>query len=485
MKNKYLNLFILITVILFGIFLRIHAYLINTSFFVDEILLGFNVINKSYADLFLPLEYAQAAPGLFLILTKLVISKLGVGELAFRLIPFVSSILSIFAFYFLSKKILQRFWVQILALFLFCINFQLLFYTQAFKQYSSDVLIAILILFVAIFVDIKKLKLRNAFLLGILSSIAFCFSFTTLFVVAGVSAVYLICSKEFRKIFIFIFPNLITLATYFVLTLHSNKSSEFLSDYWAKGFNVFNHEIYKINFDFLFSFYNYPLFFLFLLCLGIFWAYKSDKLKTLLLVSPVITTLLAAMFKIYPFERRLILFLLPIFLILIVIPLDKVNLNNMNFHKKVLNIFVIIISSVFFLNYFITYSTSFISQKVSYIRQDVKPLLKRLIKEKKEQDILYVYYGAGKTYLYYNLITNLPKDNLYIGAMPPNEKEQSDYIEQDLALLPKHRTIWFFFVKGNNLYDEDVKHYKNWLYKNGKIEENIVLKSARLMKVHL
>jgi len=478
--KKNAKLITLIFIFSLGFLLRIHAYLVNNSFFVDEILLAFNVIFKSYPQLLSPLQYSQAAPFLFLFLTKLITSKLGFGELAFRLIPFLSSIASVVAFYFLTKKVFDNFRARILALFLFCINFQLLFYTQVFKPYSSDILITVLILLTAFSIDMKKIKWQHSFILGVLSSIAFCFSFTALFVILGVIFVHLCFSKAFKNTTIFFLPNLTALIWYSAINLNTITHSNYLNEYWANGFNILGLEIYKINYNFLFSFYNYPLFFIFLLIIGIVWLYKSDKFKTFILISPIIITFIAAAFKIYPFERRLILFLLPIFLIFIVIPFDKVK-----FDKNFLNILVIIVSLVFFINYAINYSTSFIVQRVSYLRQDVKPLLKILINEKKKDDILYIYYGSNPSYMYYSILMPIPKENLYKGIMLENNQNPLLAIEKDLLSIPKHKTVWLFFVKGNFQYEKDIKLYRDWVYKNGTIKKDIILKSARLIEMYL
>lgn len=477
-KNGYF--FVLLLCFTLGILLRLHAYLMNNSFFLDEILLSFNVIYKDYFQLLLPLNYDQAAPLFFLVLTKLVTNFFGNAEAVFRFIPFITGVFSLFAFYQLTKRILVKHWTRLLALLLFSINFQLLFYTQVFKPYSSDVLITILILLVGISLNINKISLKKAFLVGMLASVAISFSYPAIFSIIGVILVLTFSTKEYKKIFAIILPIIILLSIYFVLSLNSIKHSSLLNGYWANGYMIFNPNLYEGNFSFLFPFYKYPLIYLILTIAGLHLSYKSDRIKTIILASPILTTLIAAGLRLYPFERRLILFLLPIFLILITIPLDKIKLN-----KNLFNLSIITLSLIFFINYFIIYSTNIISQKVSYIRQDVKPLLKTLILEKKKEDILYIYYGANKTYLYYNLLFNLPKENLYIGSMPENENKQSNFIETDLNNLPKNKTIWFLFVKGNNLYDKDVKTYKYWIYNNGKIENDIILKSTRLIKVFL
>lgn len=102
--KKFFKIFFLILIFSLGILLHVHAYLLNNSFFTDEILLAFNAISRNYVELILPLDYNQAAPFLFLFLTKFTVTRLGISELAFRFIPFLFGILSIFAFFALSKK---------------------------------------------------------------------------------------------------------------------------------------------------------------------------------------------------------------------------------------------------------------------------------------------------------------------------------------------------------------------------------------------
>ena len=128
--------FILVIIFALAIYLRIDAYLINNSFFTDEILLAQNIFERNYLGLFLPLNYFQSAPYLFLALSKFV-SNFGINELCFRFIPFLSSLISVYLFYLLSKEIFQTRLARAAALFTFGISYQLLFYAQVFKQYSS------------------------------------------------------------------------------------------------------------------------------------------------------------------------------------------------------------------------------------------------------------------------------------------------------------------------------------------------------------
>ena len=132
--------FVIIFVFVISLYLRLDAFLINNTFFTDEILLAVNVLNRNYSGLLFPLDYFQSAPFLFLVLSKFICSKIGYVEQCFRFIPFLSSVASLFLFYKLSCIVYRNCYSRVLALLTFGINYQLLFYTQVFKQYSTDVL---------------------------------------------------------------------------------------------------------------------------------------------------------------------------------------------------------------------------------------------------------------------------------------------------------------------------------------------------------
>ena len=141
---------------LIGLILRVFAFIDIPDLYGDEASLAFNLFDRSILEYFIPLNFGQAAPPLFLIFTKFFTLFIKNFEYSLRLIPFVSSILALFAFYFLSKKFFTKD-ISIAAAFtLFCLNIKLLAYSVVFKQYVSDVLIYILILLSYFYLDFDK-----------------------------------------------------------------------------------------------------------------------------------------------------------------------------------------------------------------------------------------------------------------------------------------------------------------------------------------
>ena len=99
---------LLALIFILGIYLRTRVYLTNQSFWHDECALAWNIVNRDYLGLFQPLRFLQVAPSMFLIYTKILVKYFGTSELIFRIVPFVSSILAMFIFYFLSKTLFTK-----------------------------------------------------------------------------------------------------------------------------------------------------------------------------------------------------------------------------------------------------------------------------------------------------------------------------------------------------------------------------------------
>src|SRR5258708_7025864 len=79
--------------------LLIYQYRFNRSVWLDEAMLSLNIIEKSPLALFKTLGYNQMAPILFLLIEKFFTWLFGDGELALRLFPLISAILTLPLFF--------------------------------------------------------------------------------------------------------------------------------------------------------------------------------------------------------------------------------------------------------------------------------------------------------------------------------------------------------------------------------------------------
>lgn len=469
-KDLFFNIFLVLIFIL-SFYLRLDAYLINNSFFTDEILLAQNIFERSYIGLLFPLYYFQSAPFLFLVAEKLFISFVGINELSFRFIPFLSSLISVYLFYLVVKEIFQTRIAKIVALFTFGISYQLLFYAQVFKQYSTDVLITLSILLISI--KILRNELTGKMQIGIAGIWLFCvlFSFPACITIVTVAIASCIYSKCKDKSNLSLIPANVYILFYGIIHLNTSQS-EYLLEYWKKGFAIFSSEIYKINFDFLFHYYSHPSLLLILLIIGFYYLYKRNRLCFVQILSTFILTLILAYLKIYPFERRLILFLLPFLIIVSVFPLDNLKRNWLSF-------LCVVLSLIFFGSGYLNFTKEFVSGNVSYLRQDVKPILS-VVTTNCTKTPLYLYYGSLTAYSYYSKLYKLPK--AIIGTYPKDENLSKDYLLSDLEHLNKG-SYYLMFVKGTWTYDKDLSAFKDWVTKNAVLLEEYNLKSAFLAKI--
>jgi len=123
-----------------GVFLRSAQYACGRSLWNDEAELALNILNQPFAGLFQPLQYHQGTPIGFLLLEKLATAFAGKSEIALRAIPFVAGVLALFVFYDVAKLYLSPGAVP-LALILFSLSRNLVYYSSEVKQYSTDVLV--------------------------------------------------------------------------------------------------------------------------------------------------------------------------------------------------------------------------------------------------------------------------------------------------------------------------------------------------------
>lgn len=140
-----------------GAVLRLVRYFDDRSLWLDESFLALNIVGKSLTELMGPLDYVQSAPPGFLGLEKTVVTVLGDDEAALRLFPLVSGIAALLLFRSITARLLPK-GPALLALTLFAVNEQLVYYSSEVKPYATDVAVATVLLYVFVryFVDWKS-----------------------------------------------------------------------------------------------------------------------------------------------------------------------------------------------------------------------------------------------------------------------------------------------------------------------------------------
>ena len=455
--------------IIIGIILRLSQYIYNRSLTEGEAPLAMNIIERSYQGLLKPLDYVQAAPIAFLYIEKLFVNIFGNNEYALRIFPLLAGILSIFIFYEILKHI-NDIKITIFGLGFFVLNDHLIYFSSEVKPYSSDVLFSLLLILLALIIIRENLKISMLILTGIIGAIFIWFSFPAVFVFSGIGIVlliYAIKNKNYSALIALIIISAIWIlsfiSNYFLCIRHYTGHKE-LVDFWQKDFIPFPpaslKALYQIIYMLIRIFKNpggFPVYDILLALLffitGIYYLYKSKKTIALIFILPLIITFICSMFKLYPFEGRVILFIAPILTIFVSAGISLFY----SIIKKDSRIIAVALSLILFIQP--------VSKDVYHLikpraPEELRPVLEYVSKNKKDGEVIYVYYGALNAYKYYkNRFPELGDD--YISGIESRDDWSGYY--KDIERL-KGKRVWFLFSHiATHLGADEEKIFLNYL----------------------
>ena len=172
-------------VIALGVVLRCISYTRRSVLWTDEAALASNIMERSLSDLLtIPLDYGQAAPKGFLLLEWLVTRAFGTSDLAFRLVPFVSGIVSLFLFAAIARRLLTPSGA-LGALLFFSVGYWFLVYASDTHPYGLDLALSLAALLVCI--DLRRLAYppERVWAAGLFGAVAVWFSNAALVALFG------------------------------------------------------------------------------------------------------------------------------------------------------------------------------------------------------------------------------------------------------------------------------------------------------------
>lgn len=472
--KKHWYSILLYLIILLGILLRLKGLNYNPSMWHDECALGWNIKFKGYLDYFGLLRYMQMAPPLFMIMTKLTVKMLGISDYNLRLIPFLFSCMSFIAFYFLAKKTLtvksSVFW----ALFLFAINEKLINFSFEFKPYSSDVFFAITCLLFFLNLNIEKLTNKKTLFYGILLAIIPWFSFTSVFVILGGFVDLIIKKGKWKKgkentvehethnklfsyssfqLFNLYAPTIISLLVYLKIYLFANYTGTNMILYWQNKFLTLNPltflSLLAENLKYFFFPVKYVLFTLILLVWGGVIFYKEKLEFFSICVISFVLVLLASLLHIYPFSGRLVLFLIPIFLLFLVKPLDTIS-----FDKKI-RLFIILMLTLFTFGPQMVKINDFIYSSDISKGENPRELMQFMVENLKPTDIIFINRDSNIEYAYYSSFYKIK--NKFI--QEPQNTDKKEIFNS----IKKGSYCWFYVPYGK------VRYVSDWINKNTEV----------------
>lgn len=430
-------------IIALGIALRLDQYLFNRSLWLDEAFIAVNFLDSNFFDLLQPpFDYSHSilTPLGFLLTSQLSINLFGNSDLVLRLFPFVSSIVALVLFYRVACHYISKHAVPI-ALSFFALSSSLLYYSSEFKQYSTDVLVCVCLLYLYHYIKTNPLDYKRLIILAFAGIFATLFSHPAAFVLAAIGGHLIISyalNKQWRQVFSVTGVSVIWLISFlgfYLLAMgggvESSPIGEYLVHLW-QSWNSFMPSPFSEaglwwlikNFVHMFR---YPGEFELarvtaaLFIIGFLAMFFEKRAKLLLLASPIVITLVISYFQRYPFHGRMILFLLPIFYLIVAEGIIQFKYSLTNYPKIGIAITLIL--------FFAILGSPLYQRHVS---QELKPILNYVNTHKKENDAVYIYYWAEPAFRYYAKQYGFDYSSCHIISDLPNTEftKEVDYFRR-------------------------------------------------------
>jgi dolichyl-phosphate-mannose-protein mannosyltransferase len=456
-SNQKLYQRIVYLFICIGIFLAIYQFFYNRSLWLDEAMLSLNIVNNSFFELLEPLNYKQAAPIGFLWVEKFFASIFNNNDWALRIYPLISFFLSIYIIYRLFFKLSSNKYISLLSVGLYSIDSIFLRYATEVKQYQTDVLMFSLILYATL--STKFYKKRDIFLYTLLTVVSIWFSNISILAII-VAGLYLLITKVFiDKIYnvLIVFVGwFISFGVYYYYFIYDHPLKAFMINYWKEHFLPLNHsgkevlDFLRIHFQDIYDKWllleNFWVAAIWISVLGIVYLIFLKNFKLLYFVLfPILLHLTLSAFKLYPFEGRLVLYLMPSLLLILFYGLfailKKVNailkiLLTRKFKRSIqIPIVILIIPIIFVLSNTL--------ENFPIERQNIKSSLSFIEKNIKDKEPIYIYFASKYAFAFYkNKYPNLLKHTIVIGKDHKNqwEKHYDDIrnIDSDFWMIFSH-----------------------------------------------
>ena len=466
--------FLCISVILIGAAFRLSQYVANRSLWIDEAAVALSIIHRSFVGLAQPLDYDAGAPLGYLFFQKLLTVLFGNRDYVLRIFPLICGLSSIWVMYELAKRVLVERVAVFAAVLLFAVSDRLIYYASEAKQYSSDVLICLVLLLAIVCCLDRNLSRRDLVLLAVLGAAALWLSHPALFILAGTGfalSAHFIWSRNWRSTLLigcvsgFWLVNFIVL--YFV-ALRELSANETLLASWNKSFmplppwrewqwfvdtfrGVLDNPIGLARSSAIF------------LTSAIFLAIGAISLCLrrwqlgLMLLLPILLTLIASALHKYPFSHRLLLFLVPIVFLMVAEAVGRIY-----------SLFVILKLPQMGLPLALM-ALTLLANRPAYeawrhiwaprLVEEIKPMMAYLSAHRRENDAVYINYSAAPAYLYYSAFYNLANVPFVQGS---NRQNTNNYFRKLSSMRGRSR-VWILFSHA-------------WWYENGEDERTFILK---------
>ena len=442
-------------VILLGIVLRLRQYLLNSSLWADEASLAVNLVTRSFGELTQLLDYHQAAPIGFLFIEKLSIVILGNHDYVMRLFPLFAGVLAIYLIYRIARASLGT--IGLFAVMMFSISWWVVHYSSELKQYSSDIMVALLLVFLAGNCLKEKVGAKDFLALGSVGAIVIWISHPSVFIMVGIGLALVLekfSRKEYAPWAWILGSGIGWLASFgleYLVSLRHIVADEYLINYWQKNYvpwppwsdkGWFVDTYYTF---LLFAFHRadnmMALITLSLSTIGVLSLSIRDRKTALLVISPFVVIAIVSMLQRYPLQNRFMLFLVPFALLLMTEGLRGIYWLIAKWKPNFSAILVGVLAlAVVWQIAPVTYEKA-----ISGAKDDIRPVLEYVARNRMPGDSLYVFHSTDPVFQYYAPFYGLDTGNVIIGYDTPRKRVALQAFYKDVAGLSGNERVWFVF----------------------------------------
>ena len=438
-----------------GVVLRLRQYFFNRSLWADEASLAVNLVHRNFRELTQLLDYQQAAPIGFLYIEKLLLLILGNRDYILRLFPLFSGILAVYLIYRIARTHVGN--AGMFAVLMFSISGGMVYYTSELKQYMSDAMIALLLVWLASNCLKEDAGLREFLFLGLAGTLAIWVSHPSVFTLAGIGLV-LFLKKVTQKIkipFLWIagigFAWFASFGIEYLVSLRNIVADGYLIEYWSKAYmplpiwdnlDWFLRALRSFLVISLHTDKTMILIFIGLSIIGSLSLFIRNRDVAFLLTMPVLITAVVSAFQKYPFTQRFILFLVPFAFLLMAEGVRAVFWLAAKWNRALA--FMISGIPVAITLWFIV-PIAYWNFVQPLNGSEIKPVLQYVGEHRLPDDIVYVYHSADPAFNYYAPFYGLEQGNILIGFETTRKKLALRHFYEDVDALRGNERVWFIF----------------------------------------
>ncbi len=414
-------------------------------------MLALSLVQRSWRGLLLtPLDHAQVAPPGFLQIAKLSTTLFGMSEHALRLPALLSSIAGLILLAIVSSRVMRQ-WETPVVVLLFTMSPLLILQSSEFKQYSSDLLIGLVLTYIVIRWRASKYSDRWS-VIAALSALLMVFISDTAVLMLGGLGIALVLLAILERDKLTVRAAMIAAPAWIVaVAAHAwsaqkrmtQGTSEVMQHYWDTAFFPILprtlHDalwlpwslrgLYRDGFG-LRHLVAVPLV---LMVLGVYYMWRNGRRDVVILMfGPVVVTLLAGAARLYPFRDRLVLFLLPAFAFAFAAGMIFVvsRLKNWAPPAALALTLVLLEPEVFVLQ-----------TRGMYLRkEEIKPVLAHVAARRQPTDRIYVVWSAAPAMTFYAPKFGIERSDWFASGWRNND--DWDLVWQDFEQFRGAERLW-------------------------------------------